>query len=62
MSWYKADKDVLRQIIETVAAEEQKSVQMVEKDMIQSVFLMNISNSSLPLVFKGALHFLKRMI
>ena len=41
MSWYKADKDVLRQIIETVAAEEQKSVQMVEKDMIQSVFLMS---------------------
>ena len=37
MSWYKDNKDVWREIIETVAAEEHRTTQMVEKDTIQSI-------------------------
>ena len=32
MSWYKDNKDVWREIIETVAAEEHRTTQMVEND------------------------------
>ena len=53
MNWYKEDRDAWKQIIETVAAEEHRSVQMVEKDTIQSFFLLNLSRYDLPFVFKG---------
>lgn len=53
MSWYKDNKDVWREIIETVAAEEHRTTQMVEKDTIQSMFLLGLSKSELPFVFKG---------
>ena len=53
MNWYKDNKDVWKEIIETVAAEEHRTVQMVEKDTIQSMFLSGISQSGLPFVFKG---------
>ena len=43
MSWYKDDKDAWKAIIETVVSEEHRSVQMVEKDTIQSMFLLGLS-------------------
>ena len=42
-----------KEIIETVSAEENRSLQMVEKDTIQSIFLFNLSKSEFPFVFKG---------
>ena len=37
MSWYNNDRDSWKAIIETVAAEMHRSVQMIEKDTIQSM-------------------------
>ena len=53
MSWYKEDKAAWKEIIETVAAEERRTTQMVEKDTIQSMFIWGLSKSELPFVFKG---------
>ncbi len=53
MSWYSDYKEQWKEIIETVAAEEHRTTQMVEKDTIQSVILSGISQSELPFVFKG---------
>ena len=53
MNWYKSDADTWKEIIETVAAEERRTTQMVEKDTIQSMFLLELSKSELPIVFKG---------
>ena len=53
MNWYKDDKDVWKEIIETVAAEEHRSMQMVEKDTIQSLFLLELTKSVPFVVFKG---------
>ena len=53
MNWYKDNKDAWKEIIETVAAEEHRTTQMVEKDTIQSMFLLGLSKSELPFVFKG---------
>lgn len=53
MSWYKEYKSEWKEIIETVAAEEHRTTQMVEKDTIQSMFLLELSKSGLPFVFKG---------
>ena len=53
MNWYKEDGSTWREIIETVAAEEHRTTQMVEKDTIQSMFLLELSKSELPFVFKG---------
>lgn len=53
MNWYNNQKEVWKEIIETVSAEENRSLQMVEKDTIQSIFLFNLSKSELPFVFKG---------
>ncbi|MBR5340892.1 MAG: nucleotidyl transferase AbiEii/AbiGii toxin family protein [Erysipelotrichaceae bacterium] len=53
MNWYRENRDVWRQIVETVAAEERRNVQMVEKDTLQSMFLLELSKSELPFVFKG---------
>ncbi len=53
MSWYKENKDAWKEIIEAVAAEEHRTTQMVEKDTIQSMFLLELSRSELPFVFKG---------
>ena len=53
MSWYKEDKDIWKDLIETVAAETARSNTMVEKDAIQSMFLSNLAESGLPFVFKG---------
>ena len=53
MNWFKEDKSIWKEIIETVAAEEHRSTQMVEKDTVQSMFLLELSKSVLPFVFKG---------
>lgn len=53
MSWYKDNKDAWKEIIQTIASEEHRSTQMVEKDTIQSMFLLGLSKSELPFVFKG---------
>ena len=53
MSWYKDNRDAWKEIIETVAAEAHRTVQMVEKDTIHSMILLGISRSDLPIVFKG---------
>ena len=53
MSWYRDYKEQWKEIIETVAAEEHRMTQMVEKDTIQSMILSGISQSDLPFVFKG---------
>ena len=53
MSWYNNDRDSWKAIIETVAAEMHRSVQMIEKDTIQSMILYRLSESTPPLVFKG---------
>ncbi len=37
MSWYKEYKEEWTEIIETVAAEEHRQTQMIEKDTIQSM-------------------------
>ena len=53
MSWYRHYKDDWKEIIETVAAEEHRTTQMVEKDTIQSMILLELSKNELPIVFKG---------
>ena len=53
MNWYKENKDIWKEIIEIVAYEEHRTLQMVEKDTIQSMLLLELSKSGLPFVFKG---------
>ncbi len=53
MNWYREYKEQWKEIIETVAAEEHRTTQMVEKDTIQSMILSGISQGDLPFVFKG---------
>ncbi len=53
MSWYSEYKKQWKEIIETVAAEEHRTPQMIEKDTIQSMILLELSQSSLPFVLKG---------
>lgn len=53
MSWYKEHFAEWKEIIETVAREQGRSEQMVEKDTIQSMFLYELAKSELSFVFKG---------
>ena len=53
MRWYDEYKDQWKAIIETVASEEHRTTQMVEKDTIQSMILLELSKSDVPFVFKG---------
>ena len=53
MSWYREYKNQWKEIIETVAAEEHRTTQIVEKDTIQSMILLELSKSGIPFVFKG---------
>ncbi len=53
MSWFDRYKTEWKEIIETIAREEHRSSQMVEKDTIQSMFLFELSKQDLPFVFKG---------
>ena len=53
MNWYNENRSEWKEIIETVAAEEHRTVLMVEKDTIQSMILMGLAGCDLPIVFKG---------
>lgn len=53
MNWYNNYKNEWKEIIETVAREEKRSNIIVEKDLIQSLFLYELSKNDLPFVFKG---------
>ena len=53
MSWYKEYRSQWKEIIETVARELGRAELMVEKDTIQSMFLLELSKSEFPFVFKG---------
>ena len=53
MNWYNNDKKIWKEIIETVSNEIGKDLIVVEKDMIQSIFLYNIGSINKNLVFKG---------
>ena len=53
MNWYKENGEEWKQIIETVSAETGKSVQMIEKDTVQSLFLRELAKTEIPFVFKG---------
>ena len=53
MNWYKDFSEEWKGIIETVAAEENRAVQMVEKDTLQSMILLRFEESGCSFVFKG---------
>lgn len=53
MNWYKNHSKEWKEIIETVAREIGRTELMVEKDMVQSMFLSELSKAELPFVFKG---------
>lgn len=53
MSWYNNSKDYWRKAIQAVASEKHRNRQMVEKDVVQSFFLSEISKNNSSLVFKG---------
>lgn len=53
MSWYSDRKEEWKKTIETVSRELEKQKPFVEKDVIQSMFLKELSKSDLPFVFKG---------
>lgn len=53
MNWYRDYRDQWKEIIETVSRECGRDELMIEKDTIQSLFLLELSKLSLPFVFKG---------
>lgn len=53
MSWYSEYRNEWKEIIETVARECKRAELMVEKDTVQSMFLLELSKIDLPFVFKG---------
>lgn len=53
MSWYKENKEKWNDIIEIVSLETNRNQIMIEKDLIQSMFLYELSKKDLPFVFKG---------
>lgn len=53
MNWYRDNKGIWKEIIEAVSSEIKISTTMIEKDIIQSLFLFELSKSSIPFVFKG---------
>ena len=53
MKWCKDNIDLWKKVIETISYETKRSVFMIEKDTIQSIFLYELSKSSVPFVFKG---------
>ena len=53
MSWYSEYRREWKEIIETVARECKRAELMVEKDALQSMFLLGSSKTDLPFVFKG---------
>ena len=62
MSWYNNQKEEWKEIIETVAAEIKRSNVIVEKDLIQSLFLYELSKTNFHLYLKVAHHYQKYMV
>lgn len=53
MNWYSNYRNEWIEIIKTISAETKKSIQMIEKDTIQTMFLYELSKEKIPFVFKG---------
>ena len=53
MSWYSEYRNEWKEIIAAVARECKRAELMVEKDTVQSMFLLELSKIDLPFVFKG---------
>ncbi len=53
MNWYKNDRQKWKEVIQTVSSETKRSPILIEKDLVQSEFLFQLSRSVFPLVFKG---------
>ncbi len=53
MNWYKSHKEEWKEIIDSISWEIKRNPLIVEKDTIQSMFLLELSKSNLPFVFKG---------
>ena len=53
MNWYNEYRNEWKEIIEAVARECKRAELMVEKDTVQSMFLLELSKIDLPFVFKG---------
>ena len=53
MSWFSKYKNEWKEIIETVSREKKRKTTLIEKDIIQSMFLYELSQIDLPFVFKG---------
>ena len=53
MSWYSEYRNEWKEIIEAVARECKRAELMVEKDTVESMFLLELSKIDLPFVFKG---------
>lgn len=49
----KSNEQMWKEIIETISLEIKKNRMMVEKDVVQSMFLFELSKSDMPFVFKG---------
>ena len=47
MNWCKDNRKEWKEIIETVASETKRSVLMIEKDVIQSMFLYELSKEEI---------------
>lgn len=50
MSWY---KNIWKEVIDVVSSELKRNPLIIEKDIIQSMFLYKLALSELPFVFKG---------
>ena len=62
MNWYKGFQNEWKEIIKTVAREVGRTELMVEKDTIQSMYLLELSKVDLPFVFKGEPHCQRHII
>lgn len=49
----KSNEQMWKEIIETISLEIKKNRMMIEKDVVQSMFLFELSKSAMPFVFKG---------
>lgn len=50
MSW---QKNIWKEVIDVVSSELKRNPLIIEKDIIQSMFLYKLALSELPFVFKG---------
>lgn len=53
MSWYKNYKSEWKKLIENIEEKTDADLLSIEKDIIQSMFLYELSKLNIPFVFKG---------